>query len=140
MRGTFEEEGLKFALNPLLEGILAPESLLLHSFKTEVQVAAGIIDHLFDVPAELFLLVLLVFHFLLDPGYRSEDGLELIGLQLARVEGLVFLLVKFRDQLGVALRFLHLGCTLEGVKFLEKGRDVFLIAEGALVSLCGEGG
>ena len=102
--------------------------------------AARILDHLFDVPAELFLLILLVFHFLLDPGHRPEDGLELIGLQLAGIEGLAFLLVEFGDKLGVALRFLHFGCTLKGVKFLEKGRDIFLVAEGALVSLCGEGG
>ena len=102
--------------------------------------AASILDHLFDVPAELFLLILLVFHFLLDPGHRPEDGLELIGLQLAGVEGLAFLLVEFGDQLGVALRFLHFGCSLKRVKFLEKGRDIFLVTEGALVSLCGEGG
>lgn len=89
---TFEDEGLKFALDQLLKAILALYSFLFQPFEVEVKLSAGLLDHGLHLSPHLLLLVLLIVELLLQSCNCLQDAVELDGLGFIGVYDLVFFL------------------------------------------------
>lgn len=103
---TFEDEGFKFVIDPLLEHSLTFDSFFLQPLKTAVEFSFGCLDPCLDCPTNFFLFALLILDLFLNVRDHFQDFCVLFSFNFLPIKEFVLLLVELIDESTVHLRFL----------------------------------